>query len=147
MSRPTKIKNPRLIKIMRELRSLEHAIEKINIIEELETEAIIDSTKRKLSTIEKEKINKINELEQDLRIKTVKRRMKEKPVSFKMKNKEIARRKIIELETEKKAKIIIKTRESKLEILREIIEKQVWRIECREKNLKKRNEKTNNRRK
>ena len=120
MSRPTKIKNPRLIKIMRELRNLEHTIEKINIIE-LETETIIESTKKKLSTIEKEKINKINKLEEDLRIKTVKRRMKEKPVSFKIKNKEIARRKIIELETEKKAKIIIKTRELKLEILREII--------------------------
>ena len=46
-------------------------------------------------------------------------------MSFKMKNKEIARRKIIELETETKAKIIIiiKTRESKLDILREIIGK------------------------
>ena len=51
--------------------------------------------------------------------------MKEKPMSFKMKNKEIARRKIIEIETETKAKIIIKTNESKLEILREIIEKKV----------------------
>ena len=49
--------------------------------------------------------------------------MKEKPVSFKIKNKEIARRKIIELEIEIKAEAIIKTGESKLEILREIIEK------------------------
>ena len=44
--------------------------------------------------------------------------MKEKPVSFKMKNKEIARRKIIELEIEMEAEIIIKTGESKIEILR-----------------------------
>ena len=58
------------------------------------------STKRKLNAIEKEKINKINELEEDLRKETVKKRVKGKPVSFKMKNKEIARRKIIELEVE-----------------------------------------------
>ena len=51
--------------------------------------------------------------------------MKEKPMSFKMKNKEIAIRKIIEIETETKVIIIIKTNESKLEILREIIEKKV----------------------
>ena len=37
--------------------------------------------------------------------------MKEKPVSFKMKSKEIARRNIIELEKEIKARIIIKTEE------------------------------------
>ena len=50
--------------------------------------------------------------------------MKEKLVSFKMKNKEISRRKIIELEIEMKAEIIIKTGESKTEILREVIEKE-----------------------
>ena len=49
--------------------------------------------------------------------------MKEKPVSFKMKNKEIAWQKKIELVKEIKANIIIKIEESKLEILREIIEK------------------------
>ena len=49
--------------------------------------------------------------------------MKEKPVSFKINNKQIVRKKIIELEVEVKSKIIIKTRESKLEVSREIIEK------------------------
>ena len=49
--------------------------------------------------------------------------MKEKPVSFKMKNKEIARRKMIELEIEIKVETIIKTGKSKIEILREVIEK------------------------
>ena len=56
--------------------------------------------------------------------------MKEKPVSFKIKNKEIARRKIMEIELKEieieseieiKAEIIIKTGESKIEILREAI--------------------------
>ena len=80
MSNPKKIKNPGLIKTMRELKKcLEHAIEKLNKIEELETEIIIESTKRKVSAIEKEKINKTNELEEDLIIETV---------SFKIKNKE-----------------------------------------------------------
>ena len=49
--------------------------------------------------------------------------MKEKPVSFKMKNKEIARRKMIELEIEIKVETIIKTGKSKIEILREVLEK------------------------
>ena len=122
---------------MRELKSLENAIEEISRIEELETEIIVQATKRKLSAIEKEKINRINELEEDLRIETVKRKMKEKPVSFKMKNKEVARREIIELETETKAKIIIiiKTRESKLEILREIIGKKS-RVLSTQRNIK-----------
>ena len=41
------------------------------------------------------------------------RRMKEKPVTFKMENKEIAKKKKkIELEKEIKAEIIIKTKES-----------------------------------
>ena len=40
-----------------------------------------------------------------------------------MKNKEIARTKTVELEIEIKAKIIINTRELKLEILRKIIKK------------------------
>ena len=61
MSSPKEIKNPGLIKIMRDLKNLEHAIEKINKIEELETKIIIESTKRKLNVIEKEKIIKINE--------------------------------------------------------------------------------------
>ena len=49
--------------------------------------------------------------------------MKEKPVSFKMKNKEIARKKITELEKEIEAEIIMKTEESKVEMLREVIKK------------------------
>ena len=113
---------------MTELRNLEDAIEEINKIEELETEIIIKSTKRKLSAIEKEKLIRINEIEEDLRIETVKRRMKEKPMSFKMKNKEIARRKIIELEIVIKVETIIKTWESKREILREVIEKKRRKI-------------------
>ena len=80
---------------MKELKSLENATEEINKMEELETEIIIQSTKRKLGAIEKEEINKINELQEYLRIETVKRRMKEKPMIFKIKNKEIARGKII----------------------------------------------------
>ena len=47
--------------------------------------------------------------------------MKEKPVSFKMKNKEIWRRKITELEIEIKVETMIKTAE--LEIIREIMGK------------------------
>ena len=79
---------------MRELKSLENAIEEMIKIEELETEIIIDSTERKLGAIEKEKINKINGLEEYLRIETVKRRIKKKPMGFKIKNKELARGKI-----------------------------------------------------
>ena len=71
----------------------EDAIEETNKIKELETEIIIESTKKKISAIEKEKINRINELEEDLRIETVKRKMKVKTVNFKIKNKEIARKK------------------------------------------------------
>ena len=111
MSSLKKIKNLRLIKIMKELKDLEDAIKEINKIEELETEIVIESTKRKLSEIEKEKINKINELKEDLRTETLERKMKEKPVSFKMKNKEIARKKLIELEKEIKAEIITRTEE------------------------------------
>ena len=51
MSYSKKIKNARLIKIMRQLRSLEDAIEEISRIEELKKEMIIESTKRKLSAI------------------------------------------------------------------------------------------------
>ena len=47
-------------------------------MEELETEIIIESTKRILSAIEKGKLNEINELEANLKIETVKRRMKKK---------------------------------------------------------------------
>ena len=47
--------------------------------------------------------------------------MKEKLASFKMKNKEIARRKIIGSEIKIKAEIIVKTTDSKLEILRDLI--------------------------
>ena len=83
MTSPKKIKNPRIIKITRELKNVEGAIEEINKIEELETEMIIESTKRKLSAIEKEKIIRINELEENLRIKTIKKRMKERPMSLK----------------------------------------------------------------
>ena len=78
---------------MRELRNLEDAIEEINQLEESETEIVIESRKRKYSVIQKQKIIKINELKEDFGILTVKRRMKEKPESFKMKNKEIARSK------------------------------------------------------
>ena len=66
MSNPKKIKNLILIKIMKELKNLEDAIEEINKIEELEPEIIIEFSKRKLSAIEKEKINEINELETNL---------------------------------------------------------------------------------
>ena len=58
---------------------------------------------------EKKKKIKINDLEQDLRIETLNRRMKQKPISIKMKNKEIAKRKTIELQIEIKMEAIIKT--------------------------------------
>ena len=131
---------------MKDLKNLEHAIEEINKTEQLQTKMIIESTKRKLSAIEREKINKINELEEDLGIGTVKRRIKEKPVNFKIKNKKIARRKIIKLEIEIKAKIIIKLRESKLEILREIIEKKSRELNTERKIKRKEMKKNNNRR-
>ena len=91
MSRPKNNKSLRIIKTMRELRNLEDAIEEINQLEESETEIVIESRKRKYSVIQKQKIIKINELKEDFGILTVNRRMKEKPESFKMKNKEIAR--------------------------------------------------------
>ena len=91
MSRPKNNKSLRIIKTMRELRNLEDAIEEINQLEESETAIVIESRKRKYSVIQKQKIIKINELKEDFGILTVKRRMKEKPESFKMKNKEIAR--------------------------------------------------------
>ena len=53
MSNPKKIKNLILIKIMKELKNLEDAIEEINKTEELEPEIIIEFSKRKLSAIEK----------------------------------------------------------------------------------------------
>ena len=59
MSSPKKIKDPRLIKITRELKNLEDAVKKKK---DLETEIIIESAERRLCAIEKEKINKINEL-------------------------------------------------------------------------------------
>ena len=52
------IKNFRLIQIMKELKSLVDAIEGINKIKELETEIIIESTKKKLSAIEKQNIDR-----------------------------------------------------------------------------------------
>ena len=52
------IKNFRLIQIMKELKGLVDAIEGINKIKELETEIIIESTKKKLSAIEKENIDR-----------------------------------------------------------------------------------------
>ena len=87
MSSPKKIKKPRLIKIMRELKNVEDALEETNKIVELETEIIIESTKRKSSATETEQITKINKLEKYLKIETVKRRMKEKPMSIKTKKK------------------------------------------------------------
>lgn len=61
-----------------ELKHLEDTIERINRIEELETETIM-STKRNLIAIEKGKSIKMNKLEKDLRIKIVKqRKIKEK---------------------------------------------------------------------
>ena len=126
MSSPKEIKNLKLRRIMIELKDPKDATEKINKIEELETEIIIESTKRKLGAIEIEKIIKINELEEDLRIETVMRRMK---------NKEVPTKKI-ELEKEIKGEIIIKTEESKLEILREIIEKKPRELNT-ERKLKK----------
>ena len=57
-----------------------------------------------LSAIGKEKINIINELEENLIIETVKKRMKEKRLSFEIKNKGIATRKIIELEIKGKSR-------------------------------------------
>ena len=82
MSSPKEIKNPGLIKIMRDLKNLENAIEKINKIEELETKIIIESTKRKLNVIEKEKIIKINERKEDLRIETVNKKNEGKTSEF-----------------------------------------------------------------
>ena len=52
------IKNFRLIQIMKELKSIVDAIEGINKIKELETEIIIESTKKKPSAIEKENIDR-----------------------------------------------------------------------------------------
>ena len=78
---------------MKELENLEDTIEEINKIEESETKIITESTKRKLNAIEKEKIIKMNELEEDLRIETIYRRTKIKSMSFKTKNKKIAKKK------------------------------------------------------
>ena len=72
---------------MRELKNVEDALEETNKIVELETEIIIESTKRKSSATETEQITKINKLEKYLKIETVKRRMKEKIMSFKTKKK------------------------------------------------------------
>ena len=52
-------------------KDIEHAIEKINEIEELETKKIIEYTKTKLYAIENGKMIKINEPEEDLRTETV----------------------------------------------------------------------------
>ena len=57
--------------------------------------------------------------------------MKETPESFKRKNKEIARRKVIELEI--KLETIIKTGESKIEILREVTEKKSRELNTKRK--------------
>ena len=93
MSSPKSIKNPRLRRTMIELKNLEDATEGISRIEGLEIEIISESTKIKLSVIEKEKTNKKNELGENFRIKTAMRRRKEKPASFKTKNKETAKKK------------------------------------------------------
>ena len=58
MSSPKEIKDHKLIKIMKELKNLEDAIEERNRIEELETEVIKQFTKIKLNVVEKERINK-----------------------------------------------------------------------------------------
>ena len=57
--------------------------------------------------------------------------MKETPESFKRKNKEIARRKVIELEI--KLETIIKTGESKIEILREVTKKKSRELNTKRK--------------
>ena len=89
------------------LKYLEHAVEETNKVEELETEIIIESSKRKFCAIEKEKMIKINELKENLRIEIVKRRTKEEPLSFKIKNKEIGRKK--NRIRKRKPEMIIKT--------------------------------------
>ena len=58
MSSPKSIKNPRLRRTMIELKNLEDATEGISRIEGLEIEIMSESTKIKLSVIEKEKTNK-----------------------------------------------------------------------------------------
>ena len=87
MSCAKKIENPRLRRILIELKNQEDVIDLLNKIEELETQIIIETTKRKLSAIENKNVTEINELGEDLRIEAVKRRMKEKHESFKLKNK------------------------------------------------------------
>ena len=87
MSCAKKIKNPRIRRILIELKNQEDIIDILNKIEELKTQIIIETTKRKLSAIENKNVTEINELGEDLRIEAVKRRMKEKHESFKLKNK------------------------------------------------------------
>ena len=72
--------------------------------------------------------------------------MKQKLVSFKIKHKRRARKKVTELEKEIKAEIIIKTEESKLETLRKILEIKLRKLNAERKIKKERNERTNNRR-
>ena len=72
--------------------------------------------------------------------------MKQKLVSFKIKHKGRASKKVTELEKEIKAEIIIKTEESKLETLREILEIKLRKLNAERKIKKERNERTNNRR-
>ena len=55
MSRPKKIKNLRIIKIITELKNLEDATEEINKIKELDAEIIIQSTKKKTQCYRKRK--------------------------------------------------------------------------------------------
>ena len=57
MSSPKEIKDHKLIKIIKELKNLEDAIEERNKIEELEIEVIKQITKIKLNVVEKERIN------------------------------------------------------------------------------------------
>ena len=83
---------------------------------------------------------RINELEADLRIETVKRRMKEKLVSFKSKIKKYQKKKKkkkIESGVEVKAEIIIETEQSKIEILREVIERKSRELNTKRKLKKK----------
>ena len=128
MSRPKNNKSLRIIKTMRELRNLEDAIEEINQLEESETEIVIESRKRKYSVMQKQKIIKINELKEDFGILTVKRRMKEKPESFKMKNKEIARSRSNRIRERIKSRNNKQCRKIKTRNIKRNINKKFYRI-------------------
>ena len=96
-----------------DLKKLEDTILELNRIKGVEIKRIRESTKKNQRDRRRKNHYK-NELEEDLRIKTVMRKIRKKPVSFKMKNKEIARKKKIDLEKEIKAEKINKAEESKV---------------------------------